>query len=108
MNTSDTTDSPNGADGGFISFGNDNSSSNWRKTPFKSYSPHQNFHEQFSPHGPQGFSSPIYNQRNFNGNRRQSGNSYVDRFRGNQSYGRGNQNRGNNWKNRNDNRRVRY
>lgn len=105
MNTTEKTDSPNDCppDGGFISFSNDNSKSNWHhKTPFKTYSPHQNVREQFSPRGsPQGFSSPIYNQRNFHGNRRQSGNSYGDRFRGNQSY-----NRGNNWKNRNDNRRV--
>lgn len=114
MNTSDTSNDC--GDGGFISFQNDNSTSNnWHKTPFKN-SPHQNFHDQFSPHGsPQGFSSPIYNQRNFRGNRRQSGNSYGDRFRGNQSFNRGNNsfnrgnnsyNRGNNGKNRNDNRGV--
>ncbi len=95
-NTTNTTDD-GAADGGFISFSNDNSSSNRRKTPFKPYA-HQN-RQQFSPHGsPQGFSSPIHNQRNFNRNR---GNPYGDRFRGNQSYSRGN-----NWKNRNDNRKV--
>ncbi|KAG4068503.1 hypothetical protein HA402_004844 [Bradysia odoriphaga] len=103
MSTDETANTP--TDGGFIAFSNDNPSSNWRKTPFKSShnnSPHQNRHDQFSPfHGsPQGFSSPIYHQRNFNANRRQSGNSYGDRFRGNQSH-----NRGNNWKNRSDNRR---
>lgn len=107
MNTNEATNTPtDSGDGGFIAFSNDNPSSNWRKTPFKSSynnSSHQNRQDQFSPfHGsPQGFSSPIYHQRNFSGNRRQSGNSYGDRFRGNQSYGRGN-----NWKNRNDNRKV--
>lgn len=103
MNTSEMNNSnKESADGDFISFSKDNSSSNWRKTPFKSFSPYQNRNEQFSPHGsPQGFSSPIHNQRKFHGNRRQSGNSYGDRFRGNHSY-----NRGNNWKNRGDNRKV--
>lgn len=101
MNTSDTSNTTNDCgDGGFISFSNDNQSSNWRKTPFKS--PHQNLHGQFSPHGsPQGFSSPIFNRTNFHGNRRQSGNSNNERFRGNQSH-----NRGNNWRNRNDNKKV--
>lgn len=102
MSANDNTKSPNYGDGDFISFSNDNnapSSNNWRKTPFKSYPPH----EPFSPYGknfgnPRGFSSP-YN-RNFNGNhgnRRQSGNSYGDRYRGgnggNQSFNRANHNR---------------
>ncbi|KAJ6647914.1 hypothetical protein Bhyg_03138 [Pseudolycoriella hygida] len=101
MDVNYTNCETNGEDRDFISFSSDSSSpSNWRKTPFKSYPPH-NFHQDCSsPHGsPQGFSSPI-NQRNFQSHRRGGAHLYDDRFKGNYY------NRGCNFKSRNDNRKA--